>query len=215
MQTINVRQLQCAMEHVCQLIIASEPMLTELDSIIGDGDHGFGMLEGFTDLAAMLKDATFPSVYEMLKASGMQLVRTMGGASGVIFGTMFIGGHQAVEGKEEITAQDILHLFQASTETISRRGRCKAGDKTMLDAMLEANVFMEQKLQESTDVVEVLEAAYEGAKAGVEKTKTMIPRLGRAKNFREQALGYADAGAVSVSIIFRGLKEGLEHIQTV
>lgn len=209
MRTITEPQLQKALLHVCDLVVASEPMLTELDSIIGDGDHGTGMRDGFSELKANLAECSYDTIYDLLRASGMQLVKTMGGASGVIFGTLFIGGYEVVDGKAAIDADDLLHFFEESARTISRRGRCQAGDKTMLDALLAAIDAMRRTRGESAEIDDLLNAAYRGALDGVEQTKTMTPRRGRSKNFREKAVGYADPGAVSVSIIFKGLSEGI------
>jgi dihydroxyacetone kinase-like protein len=184
-------------------------MLTELDSIIGDGDHGYGMRDGFSELRNYLSDQEFDSIYELLRNSGLELVKTMGGASGVIFGTLFIGGLSMTSDKSELKAIDVVKFFDESAKSISRRGRTHAGDKTMLDALLPAVEAMYQTLAISDRVTDIFAAAYEGALAGVEETKTMVPRLGRSKNFRDKALGLPDPGAVSTSIIFKGLYEGI------
>jgi len=211
MEFVTHQELKTALIHVCDLLIASEPYLTELDTIIGDGDHGIGMKLGFSELRSVLLSQEFTDVYDLTRESGVVLVKTMGGASGVIFGTLFIGGHDAVEGKDQINADDLISFFDEGAKTISRRGRSKAGDMTMLDALIPAVDAMKQARLHTSDVLEIMAAAYEGAKEGVEATKDMTPKLGRAKNFREKALGYADPGAVSTSIIFKGILEGLTN----
>ncbi|NCD10062.1 MAG: dihydroxyacetone kinase subunit L [Negativicutes bacterium] len=209
MERLTTSVLKSALIHVCDLIVESEPMLTELDSIIGDGDHGYGMRDGFSELRTMLTNQEFESIYELLRNSGLELVKTMGGASGVIFGTLFIGGLNMAANKSEFEASDVVKFFDESAKSISRRGRTHAGDKTMLDALLPAVEAMYETLAISNRVSDVFSAAYDGALAGVEKTKTMVPRLGRSKNFRDMALGLPDPGAVSTSIIFKGLYEGI------
>lgn len=205
-----------ALRHVCDLVISSEPMLTELDNIVGDGDHGDGMRDGFTELKSVLgEDVTFPNLHELTRTTGMALVKSMGGASGVIFGTMFIGGHDAVVAEDgsyldKLDAGGIRRFFRASADAISRRGRAKANDRTMLDALLHAVDAMEQS--GTNDVVQLLKEGWEGACRGVEATKQMLPRLGRSKNFRTHVLGYPDPGAVSTSIIFQGLYESVSRI---
>ena len=204
-----------ALRHVCDLVIASEPMLTELDNIVGDGDHGDGMRDGFTELKAVLNSGiTFSNLHELTRTTGMALVKSMGGASGVIFGTLFIGGHDAVVGEDgtfldSLDADGVRRFFRASAESISRRGRAKANDRTMLDALLHAVDAMEQCPE--ADVALLLKAGWEGACQGAEATKQMLPRLGRSKNFRTHVLGYPDPGAVSTSIIFQGLYEAVSH----
>lgn len=204
-----------ALRHVCNLVIANEPKLTELDNIVGDGDHGDGMRDGFTELKAVLgSDITFSNLHELTRTTGMALVKSMGGASGVIFGTLFIGGHDAVVAEDgsfltQLDTNGLRRFFRASADAISRRGRAKANDRTMLDALLHACDAMEAC--RTDDVSELLKAGWEGACQGAEATKQMLPRLGRSKNFRTHVLGYPDPGAVSTSIIFQGLYEAVSQ----
>lgn len=213
MKTLTVNQFADALRYTCDVIIAAEPDLTALDNIVGDGDHGDGMRDGFTELkAAFETKASFSDYHELIRFVGMTLVKAMGGASGVIFGTMFIGGRDAVltddgEPMDALDADHIRRFFRLSAEAISRRGKAKANDRTMLDALLHAADAMEASTTE--DVVQLLYDGWQGALAGVEATKKMLPRLGRSKNFREHVLGYPDPGAVSTSIIFRSLYEGV------
>ena len=97
--------------------------------------------------------------------------------------------------------------FRRSAQAISQRGKAQRDDRTMLDALLWAADAMEAS--DTDDIAQLLKAGWDGACAGAEATKTMRPRLGRAKNFRDKALGYPDPGAVSTSIIFRGLYEAV------
>ena len=215
MKQLTVEQFAAALDHVCDLIIAAEPELTALDNIVGDGDHGFGMYDSFTELKAVLHSGIhFETLRDLTRTTGMALVKSMGGASGVIFGTMFIGGHEAVVAEDgtyldQLDADGIRRFFRFSAEAISRRGRAKANDRTMLDALLHAADAMQQCA--SDDVVAVLKAGWDGACQGAEATKQMLPRLGRSKNFRTHVLGYPDPGAVSTSIIFRGLYEAVSR----
>lgn len=215
MTEITTSIFAAALEHVCQLVIDSEPMLTELDSRVGDGDHGTGMKDGFTELKSVLENNTFTTFHELTRTTGMALVKSMGGASGVIFGTMFIGGHDALvapDGSflEVMNADTLRRYLRLGASAIAHRGRTKANDRTMLDALLYAVDAMEQ--MQTDDIVQLLKYGWEGACRGAEATSQMRPRLGRAKNFRDQALGWPDPGAVSTSIIFRGLYEAIASV---
>lgn len=210
MTEISTSMFAKALAHVCDLIIESEPMLTELDTRVGDGDHGFGMKDGFTELRSVLKESSFENFHQLTRTTGMALVKSMGGASGVIFGTMFIGGHDALvaaDGSfmEAMDADTMRRYFRMGAEAIAHRGRTKPNDRTMLDALLYAVEAMEAS--DTDDIVTLLKCGWDGACRGAEATKVMRPRLGRSKNFRDQALGWPDPGAVSTSIIFRGLYE--------
>lgn len=215
MEYLDLDALQTALIAVSAKIVESESLLTELDTIIGDGDHGYGMQNGFSALREMLCSTRYPDAYSLMKASGIQLLRVMGGASGVIFGTMFTGGYEAVKGKTQLNADDLISFFDQGGAAIMRRGRSAAGDKTMLDALLAATSAMKQKRGSTGNVEEILRAAADGAKAGAEATKQMLPKTGRSKNFREQALGYPDPGAVSVSIIFEAFYNSVAGQSTV
>ena len=218
MKQLTVEQLTAALDHVCDLIIAAEPDLTALDNIVGDGDHGFGMFDGFTELKAVLHSGIhFETLRDLARTTGMALVKSMGGASGVIFGTLFIGGVDALVAPDgsfltEVDAAGLRRYFRRSAEAISHRGKAKANDRTMLDALLWAADAMEST--DTEDVAELLKAGWDGACAGAEATKNMIPRLGRTKNFRDKALGWPDPGAISTSIIFRGFYESFSGINS-
>lgn len=211
MEGLTQSELKAALLTVCDRIIESEPRLTELDLRIGDGDHGTGMKQGFTKLRELLVQTQFVTIHEMLNASGIELIKSMGGASGVIFGSLFVSGHELIQNRETLDADTLIAFFHAAALKISARGKAKPGDKTMLDALDSAVAAMQNAARQSKDVIVVLKAASIGAKEGMEATKGMLPRLGRAKNFRDDALGCPDPGAVSVSIIFDALCEGVQN----
>lgn len=214
MDTLTTQQLSDALRLAAAYIVEAEPYLTEVDTVIGDGDHGEGMKIGFTALGIQLDKENYATPYALLHASGLCLVRTMGGASGVLFGTLFIGGLEAVKGKNVLSASDLAAFFDQSIAAVQQRGRTGPGGKTMVDALVEANEAMKNKLAGSKQIEDILCAAYLGATAGMEKTKDMLPQAGRSKNFREKALGYPDPGAISVSIIFKGLYEAIMGMNT-
>lgn len=205
MKEITVSKLQEAMLSVADEIIKNEPYLTEVDTIIGDGDHGTGMKRGFTALRAMLTQSRFQTADELFKAVGMELVKTMGGASGVIFGTMFIGGLDRIAGLESVGADPLAGFFEDGYAAIQRRGKARAGQKTMLDALIPAAGAMRKAADSGVDADEALRAGYEAACAGVEATKEMQSRVGRSKNFQEASRGLPDPGAISTSLIFKAL----------
>ena len=207
MNTITTTQLQEALFHVCDVIIDAEGMLTELDTIIGDGDHGIGMKTGFSALRTLLQGERFTDTFTLLKESGLMLIKVMGGTSGVIFGTMFIGGLSAVKDKDPITVQDFAQYIDLGTKAISVRGKVDRGAKTMYDALAEARDSMLKAAAENADVHAFFLAGAEGAERGAEATKPMQSRMGRSKNFRDRTVGHPDSGAVSTSLIFRALSD--------
>ena len=207
MNTITTTQLQEALFHVCDVIIDAEGMLTELDTIIGDGDHGIGMKTGFSALRTLLQGERFTDTFTLLKESGLMLIKVMGGTSGVIFGTMFIGGLSAVKDKDPITVQDFAQYIDLGTKAISVRGKVDRGAKTMYDALAEARDSLLKAAAENADVHAFFLAGAEGAERGAEATKPMQSRMGRSRNFRDRTVGHTDSGAVSTSLIFRALSD--------
>lgn len=211
MYRADTSALKAAMLTAAEDIIAAEPELTRIDRIIGDGDHGFGMKTGFTAIKRMLEQADYDTPYALFHACGLCLVKSMGGSSGVLFGTLLIGGLESIRGLESLDGGDMCAYLCGGIDAVMRRGKAKAGDKTMVDALLPAKAHMQATLASTRDIGEILKAAEEGALEGVELSKDMLPRLGRSKGFRESALGWPDPGAVSVSVLMGGLRKGLSQ----
>ena len=128
MKEISVSQMAVCLRHACAQIVSHEPELTAIDTVIGDGDHGTGMKLGFSRLDAMLRQNSFCDMQTLLRSSGLELVKTMGGASGVIFGSLLLGGGAACAEKTALDAQALTAVFADAAESISRRGGAKRGD---------------------------------------------------------------------------------------
>lgn len=207
MNTMTTAQLQEALLHVCDVIVDAEGMLTELDTIIGDGDHGIGMKTGFSAMRTLLREQQFTDTFTLMKESGMMLIKVMGGTSGVIFGTLFIGGLSALKDKDPVTVQDFAAYIDLGTKAIAQRGKVSLGDKTMYDALSAARDDMLAAAAGDADVTAFFRAGAEGAARGAESTKPMRSRIGRSKNFRDKTVGHPDSGAVSTSLIFRALAD--------
>lgn len=209
MKEADTRAIQAMMISAADAIIAAEPELTRIDQVIGDGDHGTGMKTGFSAMKRELQAGSYPNSYELFHSCGLCLVKSMGGSSGVLFGTLLIGGLEAIKGLDRLNGESLCAFLCGGIDAVIRRGKAKAGDKTMVDALLPAKRRMEERLGETGDICEILKAAEQGALEGVENTKAMLPRLGRSKNFREKAVGWPDPGAVSVSVLFDGMHKGI------
>ena len=194
-----------------RLIIEKEPYLTKIDSVIGDGDHGEGMKRGCEALVKLLETNQYSYVDDLCYAVSIALIRTMGGASGIIFGTMFLGGIGSLEHREYATASQLVDYFYDGEQAIERRGKSKPGQKTMLDALYPACVEMKKASSETENITEVLERGYRAALQGVEDCKNFRSRVGRSKNFREKTLGLPDPGAVSVSLWFQGFYSTIDE----
>ena len=191
--------------YVADKVIESKPYLTEVDSAIGDGDHGIGMEVGFLKVKEALGCSAFDSVNQVFGVAGRSMLMSMGGASGVIFSSLFSAGAKAVPQKDVFDEADIAGFFRSSLDGIKMRGKAAVGDKTMVDALEPAVAALEENT--ANGLTAMFAAAGSAAKSGMEKTKEMTAKFGRAKSLMERAVGFQDAGATSVWIIFRSMHE--------
>lgn len=209
LEQLNVEDTRNMLLYVADKIIANKPYLTEVDSAIGDGDHGIGMAGGMQKAKKkLLKMENEQNAYQVFETAGQAMLMSMGGASGVIFGSLYLAGAKGMEAKEILTAQDIAEMEEKSLIAIQKRGGAKPGDKTMVDALAPAVDALKEHAEEG--LLEMMKAAEEAARQGVENTKQYIAKYGRAKSLLERAIGYQDAGATSVYLIFQGMREFIE-----
>ncbi len=195
--------------YIADKVIAKKPYLTDIDSAIGDGDHGIGMAGGMQKAKKkLLQMAGEENAYAPFESAGKAMLLSMGGASGVIFGSLYLAGAKDVEAKAAITAEDIAKMERKSLIAIQERGKAEVGDKTMVDALVPAVEAMEANYDKG--LLEMLKAAEAAAAQGVEDTKKYQAKFGRAKSLMERAIGYQDAGATSVWLIFQGMREFVE-----
>jgi dihydroxyacetone kinase-like protein len=179
--------------------------LTELDSAIGDADHGINMSRGFNAALAELEDKAPADIAGALKAVSMMLIKKVGGASGPLYGTFFLKASAATSGKGELDAEGVLELFKAGVEGLKQRGKAQQGDKTMLDAWIPAVEAMEGA--KSDGVATMLEAGAAAAEGGMKATIPLVARKGRASYLGERSKDHQDPGATSTHLILQAAAE--------
>lgn len=189
----------------CERVIAAEPMLSEADRNLGDGDHGLGMQRGMTAAKEKLEAADVESIEKAFSTVGMAMMSSMGGASGAIFGTFFRNGGKALAGKEVFDAAALAAFLKAGVDGVKQRGGAAVGDKTCVDAMEPAA----EKAAEiaSASLPEAIQAVTDATIAGKEASKAMIAKFGRAKTLGEACIGFPDAGACSVVVIIEAMRD--------
>lgn len=207
--TLSAEDAKDMLLYIADKVIAKKPYLTEIDSAIGDGDHGIGMAGGMQKAKDKLMELDpNGNVYSVFETAGKAMLMSMGGASGVIFGSLYLAGAKGMEAKAELCAADLAAMERKSLMAIKERGKAEVGDKTMVDALEPAVLAMETNKEKT--LLEMLKAAEEAAKQGVENTKDYVAKFGRAKSLMERAIGHQDAGATSVWLIFQGMREFVE-----
>ncbi len=195
------------LEHIADVLHENAAYLTQLDSPIGDADHGVNMDRGFK----AVRDK-FPSMAEMdistqLKTVGMTLVSTVGGASGPLYGTAFLRAGTAVAGKGELDTADIVAMLEAFLGGIVARGKANPGEKTMVDALTPAVNTAKQALAEGVTAKELAQRAAQAAEEGMKATVPLLATKGRASYLGERSIGHQDPGATSSWLILRSLAE--------
>ena len=182
---------------IAKKIEAEKNFLTELDNEIGDGDHGINLARGFKSVEEKLPTLADKDIGAILKGVGTQLVSTVGGASGPLYGTAFMKAGNVCKGKNFLTAEEFVAALEAAVNGIKMRGKAVEGEKTMLDALCPAYKALKDGLGGGKNFVDALQDGVNAAAAGVEYTKTIIATKGRASYLKERSLGHQDPGATS------------------
>jgi dihydroxyacetone kinase-like protein len=182
--------------------------LTELDSAIGDADHGANLARGFAAVVAAVGDGQGQEPAALLKKVGMTLVSKVGGASGPLYGTLFLR-MAGPAGAGGLDAEAFAAALRAGVRGVEERGKAAAGDKTMLDALLPACDALDAALAGGADLGEGLRAAVEAARAGRDATAPMVARKGRASYLGERSAGHVDPGATSSVLLLEAAATAL------
>lgn len=199
-------RIKDALDAVAAAIIAQKDYLTDLDRQIADGDHGINMARGFQaamDAVEEMDDTTKPG--PVLETVGKAFIHNVGGAAGPLYGTGFIKAAAVCDEDTKLNVASFEKLLGAAIAGIERRGHAKKGDKTMLDALIPIHACFLPENAEGKTLFEVLQDASHAAKEGVDYTKTIAARRGRASLVGERSIGHEDPGAVSSMLMYRAL----------
>ncbi|CAH0249121.1 PEP-dependent dihydroxyacetone kinase, ADP-binding subunit DhaL [Microbacterium oxydans] len=179
--------------------------LTELDSAIGDADHGSNMSRGMTAVVEKLGAGAPATVDELLKSVGMTLVSSVGGASGPLYGTLFLRMGMTAGAVTELDAPGLAAALRAGLDGIVARGKAEAGDKTMFDAMAPGIDAFDAAIAGGADLTAAARSAADAAEAGRDATVPLVARKGRASYLGERSAGHLDPGAASTALLFDAL----------
>lgn len=197
------------LEKVCNIIIENKENLTELDRVIGDGDHGVNLSRGMEKVKEELPKLEGLKPFEVLNKCAMLLMSNVGGASGALYATALMKGAAALKDKEEITAEDILKAWNDMILGIESRGKSTKGEKTMLDTLIPAYEAFKNEIEAGKDIKSAFLTAEQAGKLGMESTRDMLATKGRATYLGERSVGHIDAGATSSYLIIKTIAENL------
>ena len=196
------------LKDIIAVIEENAQFLTDLDAAIGDNDHGINMARGFKKVEADLPALEGKDIGAILKKAGTDLVSTVGGSSGPLYGTAFMKAGAKAAGKNEIGMEDFLAMMDEAIGGVQLRGKAVRGEKTMLDAMIPAQEAMKAAAAGGADTSAVLQAGVKAAEEGVEYTKTIIATKGRASYLGDRSLGHQYPGATSFTLILKAIAAG-------
>jgi dihydroxyacetone kinase-like protein len=192
------------MNEVASAVEVEADHLTQLDSAIGDGDHGVNMTRGFRAVVAALDGDVEPPGRQLIVA-GKTLVSTVGGASGPLWGLALRRAGRAVGDAPEVDGDALVQALDAALAAVVELGAAEPGDKTMVDALGPAIEALRERLAAGDELEAALEASAEAADAGARATTPMQARKGRASYLGERSVGHQDPGATSTALIVRAL----------
>jgi phosphoenolpyruvate---glycerone phosphotransferase subunit DhaL len=191
------------------VVAENKEYLTELDSAIGDADHGINMNRGMQAVVGKMDTAESADVGVLLKAVGMTLVSTVGGASGPLYGTLFLQMGTSAAGKSDLSGEDWADALAAGVAGVQRRGKAELGDKTMIDALVPAVEAVRSALADGSDLGQALRRSAEAAREGMTATIPLVARKGRASYLGERSANHQDPGATSSWLLLRTAAETL------
>ncbi|WP_137294840.1 dihydroxyacetone kinase subunit DhaL [Nocardioides dongxiaopingii] len=182
--------------------------LTELDSAIGDADHGSNLVRGMDAVMAAVQPPP-DSVGALLKKVGMTLVTSVGGASGPLYGTFFLRAGTAADNATELDVAGLAAVLRAGVEGVVARGKADLGDKTMYDALGPALEALDTALADGADAAGAVRAAADAAARGRDATEPMQALKGRASYLGERSIGHVDPGSASATLLVEALARAL------
>jgi len=206
---VTKEQIVQWLQAVAVVLEQNKDYLTELDAAIGDADHGINMNRGFQKVIPQLPSVADKDIGTILKTVSMTLISSVGGASGPLYGTLFLRASTAVAGKQELTDEDMVALLQAAVDGVVERGKAQLGDKTMLDVLSPASDAFKQAVADGASTAEALQKAVATAEEVLNNTIPMVARKGRASYLGDRSAGHQDPGATSAYLILKTLLETL------
>jgi dihydroxyacetone kinase-like protein len=180
---------------IAETIETNAEEVTSLDQVLGDGDHVTNLQRGINALLKQNNEITELEWPQAIQKTGMTLLSTMGGASGSLFGTLFISMSKAMGNEVSLNQQVFSDIFIQGVEAVKKRGKSDAGEKTMLDVLIPVAESIKKDIAVKVEFSELLENTCQSAKKGMESTRDMLATKGRASYMEEKSVGHIDAGA--------------------
>jgi phosphoenolpyruvate---glycerone phosphotransferase subunit DhaL len=189
------------------VIAENKEYLTQLDSAIGDADHGINMNRGMQAVLDKVEEVPNGDIGNLFKTVGMTLVSKVGGAGGPLYGTLFLQFGVATAGKAELEPADWALALEKGVEGVQMRGKAEPGDKTMVDALIPARDAFRKAVDEGESFPGALQRSASAAEDGMKATIPWVARKGRASYLGERSAGHQDPGATSSFLLLKTAAE--------
>jgi len=210
MEKLTLNDFRKIINNVNMTLQENKMFLSQLDSVIGDGDHGISISKGFLNAIKKIEELNPQNISDLLKLTGNSIAVVIGGVTGPVFGMFFSEMGRAISyEKESIDLNDLTLMFSRSQENIMKLGGAKPGDKTMIDALYPAVKALKEAADKNLSLKEAFADMVKASKAGAKSTSKMVAKKGRARYAGERSLGYEDAGANTVNLIINAFYESL------
>jgi dihydroxyacetone kinase-like protein len=205
-RSVDAARLRAGFARCGKVVARHAAGLTRLDAVLGDGDHGDNLVIGFRavdDLLADLPAETTPG--DILQAVGHRLVAAVGGASGPLYGTACIEAGFVAGEAPVLDGPTVAAMLRAAADGLARRGRCRAGDKTILDTLEPAAIAFEEAIERDEEPGAAWGSAVGAGATGMRATRDLIARRGLAMRLGERSVGHRDPGAASCLLLLCAL----------
>ena len=207
MDKILSEQLKDLFSAVAAIMAENSEQLCAMDAAVGDGDLGLTMKRGFEAVPGAMEAAAEDDVGKKLMKAGLKMSSTVPSTMGTLMSSGLMSGGRKLLGKTEMGPKEYVEFLDGFCEGLMKRGKCVPGDRTILDALDSARKKATDALASGKNLKDVAAASLEGARAGTEATKNMIPKFGKAAIFKEKALGRQDQGAVAGTLFVQAMTD--------
>lgn len=207
MNEITVNEWPVLMEAVAKLMAENAERLCDMDARMGDGDLGLTMKKGYCALPELFGAIEEADMGKRLSKAGMKMASTVPSTMGTLMASGWMEGGKRLAGKASVDAAGYAAFLRGFADGVAKRGKCAPGERTLLDALLPAAEAAEAA--SGGTLADTAKAALEGAEKGVEATRDMLPKYGKAAVFAAKAKGVEDQGAVAGMLLIQGLCDGI------
>ena len=203
MTEIRIEDLPELFESIAKVFVEKKDELCAMDANMGDGDLGLTMSKGYSAMPDLIRENTVENnVGKTLFKAGMKMASVVPSTMGTLMASGIMEAGKSLNEKDKIDVKDLAVYFESFAAGIKKRGKCEAGDRTIYDALVLAG---ERAKAADGSLLDVASAALKGADEGVEATKDMLPKFGKAAVFSAKAKGIADQGAVAGYLMVKGV----------